>query len=216
MSIIISGWSFGLKAYGEKVIAADTYSNDNRFKEKDLVFELEDEIETVEEGFFDQMPHLVELRIAPSVKSIGVSPKFEEILHKNKVLIRGPFDSYAEEFARKYKLRFLHSDIELACVGDYFERGNDLITLKFHVDSTEVYQDERCQGSSAGSVGGGVVSFDIPWDFFLDGNAQENIAGQCWGNCYEAILKSQEFTTFLEKAREKFKVEKHKKMVLLF
>jgi len=216
MSIIIAGSSAGLKAYGGNAILANTYPNDNRFQENNMVFELSDEIETVEEGFFDRIPHLVELQIAPSVTSIGVSPQFEEILHKNRVLVRGTFDSYAEEFARKYKLNFLHSDIDLACVGDYFERGNDLITLKFHVDSTEIHQDERCQGSSAGSVGGGVVNFDIPWDFFLDKNAQENIAEQCWGNCYEAILKSQEFTTFLEKAREKFKVEKHNKMVLLF
>ena len=124
-------------------------------------------------------------------------------MQKNKVLIRGTFDSYAEKFAIKYELEFLHSDLEIACVGDYFDRGVDIITIKFPINNQPcIQQDTRCQGSSTGSTSGGEVSINIPEDFYLTHTA-EDIADMCWGSCYDKICKNSKLKDFLEKAKMK-------------
>lgn len=223
--IIISGPAYDLEIYGGKIVRKDTYLTDQRLKEEYVTIKLcegiegsFEGIETVEEGFLDRIPHLYELEMDDTVKDVGVTEQFEKVMHKNDLLIRGNFDSYAEDFARKYKLRFLPSNMVLAQTGDYFSReGVDIITLRMFDDGrADIHQDERCQGSSASWTGGGEISFDIPWDFFKDENAQENIASKCWGNCREIIMKNEAFTEFLKKAREKYKNEKNKKLIIYF
>lgn len=223
--IIISGPAEDLEIFGGKIVRKDTYLSDKRLEEEYVAIKLcegiegsFDGIETVEEGFLDRIPHLHELEMADTVKDVGVTEQFKKVMHKNNILIRGSFDSYAEEFARKYKLRFLPSNMVLAQTGDYYTNyGVDIITLRMFDDGTaDIHQDERCQGSSASWVGGGDISLDIRWDFFKDENAQEIIASKCWGNCREIIKENKIFAEFLQKAREKYKTEKHKKLVIYF
>ena len=59
-----------------------------------------------------------------------------------------------------------------------------------------------CQGSSAGSTGGGEVDFNLPNDFYLT-MTDEDIAGQCWGSCYAEILKKGILRSLIKKAKTK-------------
>ena len=85
--------------------------------------------------------------------------------------------------------------------GDYFDHGVYIITLCFTPDGKPfIHQDCRCQGSSAGSTGGGETSFDLPRDFYKTHTA-EDIADLCWGCCYSRIKSSSDLQHFLEGAK---------------
>ena len=123
-NINISGSAYSMEVYGAKTVSADTYKGDSRFNNKYVgikfcegIIDSFSGVEAVEEGFLDQMPHLQRLRIADTVKHIGVTDYLGKLLHQNNVLISGLFGTYAEEFARKYKLRFLPNNIEIAREG---------------------------------------------------------------------------------------------------
>lgn len=199
------GFYEGYSAYGEGELCVkdcEGYKKED-FVDKKISFYLYSDVTSVEEGFFDIFDGLKEIIIPDTVTYIGVTDVTLEILQKNKVLIRGAFDSYAEKFAKKYELEFLHSDLEIACVGDYFDGGVDIITIKFSLSAQPcIHQDSRCQGNSAGSTGGGEVSISIPEDFYLTHTA-EDIADMCWGSCYEKISKNTKLKDFLEKAKMK-------------
>lgn len=91
--------------------------------------------------------------------------------------------------------------MKLATVGDYFDRGVDVITLRFYGDGKPyIHMDCMCQGISAGSMGGGEVSFDLPEDFYLTMTAEE-IAGKCWRS--KTILNNGILQEFMQKAKEK-------------
>ena len=214
--IIISGINH-LEIYGDTIVKATDYQNDERLTDQNITLDFDDKIETVEDGFLERVPHLWKIIIAPSVKYIGVTPAAEKLLHKNSVLICGEFDSSAEEFARNYRLCFHPSDIKLAVDGDYFKQGVDIITLRIKDDGTAyINQDERCQGGCASWTGGGEIDVDINWDFFKDPNAQETIANKCWGNCREQIRQSEKFKIFLEKARVKYATHPNRKLIIDF
>ncbi|MBR5741957.1 MAG: hypothetical protein IKX91_05305, partial [Firmicutes bacterium] len=101
----------------------------------------------------------------------------------------------------EYGLRFLHLDVELCSVGDYFESGNDTITIRFREDgSVYVNQDCRCQGISAGNTGGGEVDIDLRRDFYRRMTPEE-LAGMCWHS--RTILENGKLAAFMAKAKEK-------------
>lgn len=219
----ISGYVDMLEVYGGKVVEKDLYKGDERFEEENVKIKFcegiegsFDGVETVEEGFLDRIPHLAVVEMEHTVKHVGVSPFLEKLMHKNDVIIRGKFNTYAEEFAKKYHLRFLPSNLQLAMEGDFNTRqGVDIITLRmFENGKADINQDNRCQGSSAGSVGGGEISFDIPWDFFKDADAQNKIAARCW--CKESVRNNKEFKDFIETARQRYKDESNKKLLILY
>ena len=86
----------------------------------------------------------------------------------------------------EYRLRFLHLNVELASVGDYFDYGNDTVTVRFREDgSVYIHQDCRCQGSAPGQTCSGEVSFDIPDDFYISMTSGE-LAEKCW--CTKTII----------------------------
>lgn len=219
--MIISGIeTLNITAFPKKELtAADfqkEYGHDDRMKEPNYVVSLhEEDVESVEEGFLDFFPNMYKIIIPPNVKKIGISANLAKMLSQNKVIIRGEFDSLAEEIAQKYHLTFIPMDIELASTGDYFGHGFDVITLRFLDDGTAmIRQDELCQGSSAGSSLGGVIDLDINWDFFTEANVQERIADMCWGNCRELIRQCEALKVFLEKANKKYESCKHSKLII--
>ena len=169
-----------------------------------IAFEIEDGVKGFEKGFFDLIPTIDDLEIASSVKDLGLTEKTLKLFHDNNVLIRGKFDSFAERFAKENNLSFIHSDIVIGRAGDYFEPwGTDVITLKFQPGSKpNIRQSNFCQGSSAGSNGGGDIDLFLPKDFYLH-KTQEAIAKMCWGSCYESIMKCDELRVFLDKALKK-------------
>ena len=197
----------GIDACGEGVLRP---SDIEYFKREDFVKDKEPVsliisggITEVEAGFFDIFLTLAEVIVPDSVRRISLSDESRRLFRKNKVVLRGPFDSYADRFAKEKGFSYLHSDIELARHGDYYERGVDIITLRFRPDGSPfIHQDCRCQGSSAGSVGGGEVSFDLPKGFYKK-QTPEDIANQVWGSCYGQVRDSKALKTFLEKAKER-------------
>ena len=211
MSILVtntySRFYWGIDAYGEgplfvKDIEYHT-EEDFRKRREPVSFILCPGVTTVEAGVFDIFITLAELVVSDTVKRIDMSEKSMKLFRKNHVTVRAAFDSYGEAFAKKYGLNFLHEDIQLARHGDYFERGVDIITLRFTPDGSPfLHQDCRCQGSSAGSTGGGEVDLDLKKDFYRK-LGQEDIAGMCWGSCCEGIMGSEKLRVFLEKAKER-------------
>ena len=125
------------------------------------------------------------------------------LFQKNNVLIRGTFDTSAETLAKENRLRFLHIDTVIAREGDYFESGIDILTLCFYQEgSAYINQDEKCQGISAGNTGGGEVDINLPKDFYKTMSAKD-VAGMCWGNCYDEILKRGILNSLMKKAAMK-------------
>ena len=153
-----------------------------------VCFELGEEVEEVEQGFFELVPTICELWILNPNCRLYLSETEKELFQKNNVLIRGVFDTSAEAFARENHLRFLHIDTVIAREGDYFERGIDIL--------------EKCQGISAGNTGGGEVNINLPKDFYKTMSAKD-VAGECWGNCYDDILERGVLNLLMKKAAKK-------------
>lgn len=198
----------GLRAGGKGMLCKsdNTYYNKRYFENdsREVSFLLDEGVTDVEEGFFDDFVTLKEIAVSKTVKHIGVIDKTAELLHNNDVLVRGSFDSYAESFAKEYGLKFLHEDITLATDGDYFKpSGVDTLTLIFKPDGTPfINQDNKCQGSSSGSSGGGEADINLDADFYKTLSRQD-IADMCWGSCYEKILNNEKLESFLNLAKKK-------------
>lgn len=164
---------------------------------------LDEEIEEVEPDFFEVLPTINELWINNPECLIHMTDKTIQQFRNNNILLRGIYDSNAEKLASDHHLRFLHLDLEIARKGDYFEHGSDRITLRFRNDGTVyIHQDCLTQGISAGSMGGGETSFDIPADFYRSMKPEE-VADMCWDRCYSEILNNGTLSSFMEKARAK-------------
>lgn len=207
--VVSSGYmKYGFDAYGDKVLKAEHMAywmdQSQRVDPKGISFQLGKEIEEVEKDFFNLVPTIKELFILNPECNVIMSDDSVALFKKNNVLIRGDFDKAAELFAKKYGLRFLHSDVELASAGDYNSAGGiDSITLRFYQDGNAyIHQNNFCVGSSAGWSGGGENSFDLEKDFYVNETA-EDIAGQCWGSCRELIIKNGILKELLEKAKNK-------------
>ena len=206
--IVSSGYrKNGFDAFGGKVLRREHMAywmkRPQRTDPDGVALELGAEIEEVEQGFFELLPTIDELWILNPQCRVSLSDEDAELFRKNDVTVRGVFDTAAERFARKYGLRFLHLDTELAHAGDYYEMGVDIISLRFYSDgSAYIHQDCRCQGISAGNTGGGEVSFDLPEDFYLT-ETPSDIAEQCWGSCRKPILANGTLASLLKKAQRK-------------
>ena len=211
MSILVSNtycrFYRGIDAYGEGPLYVKDieYHREEDFRKdrEPVSFILSPGVTTVEAGFFDIFLTIAQLVVSDTVKRIDMSERSVKLFRDNHVTVRAAFDSYGEAFARKYGLHFLHEDIELTRHGDYFEHGIDIITLCFRPDGSPfIHQDCRCQGSSAGSTGGGEVSLDLKQDFYKT-LSQKDIADMVWGSCYSGVLGSEALRVFLEKARKR-------------
>lgn len=172
-------------------------------KPEQVSFYIYEGVTAIERGGLDVFHGLRELFIADSVREIGVSPELEAILRNNRVLIRGNFNSYAEKFARKYGLPFLHSDIELSREPGHEERSSVMVTLRFNSSGTpRLHQDYRCQGIAASCTGGGENDVPLPVNFYKT-MTTEDIADKCWGSAYHSIVTSSRLKKFLKTAKER-------------
>lgn len=206
---VSSGYrKYGFDAYGDKVLKAEHMEywmdNDKRTDPKGISFQLGEDIEEVEAGFFELVPTINELFILNPCCNVIMTDETVKQFKENDVLIRGAFDTAAEEFAKEYGLRFLHSDVELASDGDYNSAwGVDTITLRFNKDgSALINQDNTCMGSSAGWSGGGEQNFALPKNFYKSMGAS-GIADKCWSSCSSEMKKNGILKELLEKARNK-------------
>jgi len=197
----------GFDAYGGTILKKEDMSywmnRPERTDPEGVALGLDEKIEEVESDFFELLPTINAVWINNPKCKIHMTEKTVKLFRNNNVILRGLYDTVAEHLAREYHLRFLHLDQEIASVGDYFERGNDIITLRFREDgSVYVHQDCRCQGISASSMGGGENSVDIPKDFYISMKPKE-IADMCWGSCYREIINNGRLSAFMKKAKKK-------------
>lgn len=207
--IVSNGYGkYGFDAYGGTVLKAEDMSywmdSAQRTDPEGISFQLGEEIEQVEDGFFALVPTINELFILNPECNIIMSEETVNLFKKNRVLIRGRFNTAAERFAKEYGLKFLHSDVELAKAGDYHDAGGiDIITLRFYEDGNAyIHQNNLCTGSSAGWSGGGEMEFDLPSGFYKKMDAAA-IAEKCWDSCQKEIVDNGILHKLLEQAKAK-------------
>lgn len=206
--IVSSGYrKRGFDAHGGKILRREDMgfwlNLPQRTDPLGVTLGLSKEVEEVEPDFFELLPTICGVWLENPECRLHMTEKTVQLFRRNRVLLCGEYDTAAEKLARDYRLRFLHLDVLLASAGDYFERGNDTITLCFREDgSAYVHQDCRSSGISAGNTGGREVNFDLPGDFYRTMQPKD-IANKCWGNCYSEIMNNGRLAGFLEKAREK-------------
>ena len=169
----------------------------------DVSFYIYEGVTGVERGGLDVFHGLKELHIADSVREIGVTPELETILKRNNTLIRGSFGSYADRFAQRYSLPFMHSDIELSRGKGYEDKSAVIVTLRFNICGIpRLHQDYRCQGIAASCMGGGENDVPLPMNFYKK-MTPEDIADKCWGSAYQSIITSAKLKKFLKNAKER-------------
>ena len=160
-------------------------------------------ITSLGEGYLDAFPKIECLILSRTVKSVCTGPELDERLRKNKVLIRGEYDSYAEKFAREKGLKFLHSDIHIADDDIEIAHEHDIITLRFHENgSSDIHYNCFTPGSSAGSYGGGEYANELPRDFYV-GCTIEKFADNFNERVREQILSNDAIKRFLESANRR-------------
>ena len=160
------------------------------------------------EGYLEAFPDIDCLILARTVESVATTPELDKRLRKNKVLIRGEYNTFAEKFAEEKGLGFLHCDIHLADddIGDHYE--HDIITLRFHTKGApDIHYNCFTPGSSAGSYGGGEYANPLPLDFYVGctvekfaDNFNERVRGQ--------ILSNDMLRRFLDAANSRRTKEK--------
>ena len=154
-------------------------------------------------GFLEAFPGMEVLELPRTVEAADESQAAIGFLRKRRVLIRGAFDSFAEAFARRHGLDFLHADIFLACDRDERRQSNTVITLRFFPNgSADVHFDEHSPGSSAGNWGGGVCTSELAQGFYR-GCSLEAFAGHFPEHLRESLRQNGELALFLEKVQDR-------------
>ena len=129
------------------------------------------------EGYLEAFPEIGCLILGRTVESVATTPELDKKLRKNKVLIRGEYNTFAERFAKEKGLKFLHCDIHLADDELREHHEHDIITLRFHrKGAPDIHYNCFTPGSSAGSYGGGEYAQKLPRDFYV-GCTVEQFAG---------------------------------------
>ncbi len=151
-------------------------------------------------GFLDAFTGMETLILDRTVRRIAMTPALAKLLRQNLVLIRGEYDTYAEEFAQNNKLNFLHADIFLALDRDEKHFENTFITLRFYENGKAAIEcDVYSPGSSAGNNGGGTIANEIPGDFYV-GCTVEKFADHFPAHLRDKLLKNEELKRFLKTA----------------
>lgn len=199
----------GIEARGTGVLKCSdldtTFYNREAFirRNKNVSFVIRTGITAVEKGFFDEFVTLKELIIPASVRSLELSEETLNIFRNNRVVIRGEFSSYAEKFAMKHNLVFMHMDIELVQFGSYSDYGRTIVILKFSAGGIpRIYEECNSSGISASSMGGCSNSINLPENFYKVMNAKE-IGELCWPNCSSDVASNSKLKAFLERAKER-------------
>ena len=157
------------------------------------------------EGYLEAFPNIGCLILGRTVESVAATPELEKRLRKNKVLIRGEYETFAEKFAREKGLKFLHCDIPLAedDIGEHYE--HDVITLRFHArGNPDIHYNCFTPGSSAGSYGGGEYANELPKDFYV-GCTVEQFADNFPERLREQLTANDMLRRFLEAANGRVK-----------
>ena len=157
------------------------------------------------EGVLEEFRNITCIILCNTVTTLAVSLDFIGFLRERDVLVRGEYNTAAEDFAKANDLRFLHCDIPIA--EDENEKYHELdkITLRFHPDSApDILHDVYSTGSSAGNYGGGSVANDLPEDFYA-GCTIEKFADNFTARVRDQILNNEMLKRFLTAANDRMK-----------
>lgn len=160
------------------------------------------------EGYLEAFSFVSCLILSRTVKTAAASPGLIALFRRNKTLIRGEYDTFAEEFARENGLKFLHCDIPLAVddIERYHER--DFITLRFHPKgAADIHYNCFTPGSSAGSYGGGEYAKKLPREFYV-GCGTEQFAGNFPERLHAQLTDNEMLRRFLEISNRRYAEEK--------
>lgn len=157
------------------------------------------------EGYLMAFPKIGCLILSRTVESVATTPELDKRLRKNKVLIRGEYDTFAEKFAQEKGLTFLHCDIPLAEDDIEVAHEHDIITLRFHLKGApDIHYNCFTPGSSAGSYGGGEYAKEIPKDFYV-GCSLEQFAENFPERLHEQLMSNDMLRRFLDAANRRKK-----------
>jgi len=155
------------------------------------------------EGYLEAFPEIGCLILARTVEAVATTPELDKRLRKNKVLIRGEYNTFAESFAKEKRLRFLHCDIHLADDDIKEHHEHDIITLRFHEKGApDIHYDCYTPGSSAGNYGGGEYCTELPKDFYADCSLEE-FAGSFPERLHEQLMTNDMLRRFLDAANSR-------------
>ncbi|MBO4349768.1 MAG: hypothetical protein J6A01_02335 [Proteobacteria bacterium] len=178
----------------------DTPSSVSLFIEDTLAYGLDYGFTEIAPGYLEQIETLKELILPNSITHIEMTPKLEQIFKKNRTMIRGSFDSFAELFAHEHGLRYRPVDFEFA--KSYYEYAHEAswAILKFRRNgSAYIKESVSSPGSSAGNCFGMDWTYDLPHNFYKTMTV-EQIAGLTHG-LYKTTLESGILADFLEKTK---------------
>ena len=155
----------------------------------------------IDTAYLEKIERLKELILPNSITDIQMTPKLETILHENKVLIRGSFDSFAERFAAENKLHFRPANFLFAKYVFEPAQETTLMTMMFKRNGNVVVEESvSSPGSSAGNTFGGTFYIDLPNNFYKV-KTVEQIAGMFSDRTAKAILENGKLAAFIEKAK---------------
>lgn len=161
------------------------------------------EITEVGPGFLEGFPNLEYIVIPYTLQSIAVTPELKSLLQKNKVLVRGWFDSYGERFAQENHLEFRHADILVGWARDEAHMTDTRLEIRFREDGKPYrFYDDICPGWAASNNGGGTYERELDEDFFV-GETLESIA-EWLVRFKDDVLKNEDLRYYLETANRRY------------
>ena len=161
---------------------------------------LEASVCAVQEGFIEAFPNLKDLIIEGDLQPIPLTSELEALLKRNKVIVRGAYNSAAEKLAVRLGLTFIHKNLFVAKHFDERHYESTTLTLCFQLgEAPYIWEDIVCPGISAGNNGGGTLRHDLPEDFYKGGSITDFAVH--FGACYtEQILHNEALIAFLKEA----------------
>ena len=167
-----------------------------------VIDDSDDGYTAIDTALLEKIVNLKELVLPKQVTRIDMTPALAQILHANRTLIRGAFDSFAERFAAENGLRFRPADFRFGTFGHGRGEEGGYVDMKIRRDgSAYLYEFTASEGSSAGSSFGVNNVFELPKDFYRTMTAEE-IAGMLqYRQLTRSALERGELAEFLEKAK---------------
>lgn len=157
----------------------------------------------LEKGFVESFPNLKDLIVEADLDRIPLTPELEKLLKSNQVILRGVFNSAAEQLAKKLGLTFIHTNL---LVARHFEECRyERTTLMLCFQKGEcpfIWEDIITPGISAGNNGGGTLRHDLPSDFYK-GCTIEKFAHNFASRYTDAILRNEALVAFLQEANRR-------------
>lgn len=159
---------------------------------------LKADITAVKKGFFESFPNLKMIILDRSIGNIEMTDELRKMLKDNSVIIRGDYDTYAENFAAENDLLFIHKDIYLGIRHNEEHCESRTITLHFDENSQmSLLYEDFCQGISAGNTMGGEFTRDMP-EAFHRGCTINEFADMMPEAYFDQIMKNKELEVFLD------------------